>query len=206
MTPASQAAEEQRLIEEAAQRLLGRTPQRSDGKITIASLAIEAGVSRQRLYEHHADVIAGFRNQANGAPGSPESSALRSQLAEAHERIRELEAAGAAREERIRTLCAVIAELTHEASATNVVVLPAREQGAVHDCGESGQQLGQTIRRDVEQADVHVEAVLPWIGGLVCLGQLCDHGSSFKQDHCIVAGEVDERVDGATAQLRAYDL
>lgn len=60
MTPAAQAAEERRLIAEAVQRLLGRTPQRSDGKLTIASLAIEAGVSRQRLYEHHADVIADF--------------------------------------------------------------------------------------------------------------------------------------------------
>jgi hypothetical protein len=125
MTPAAQAAEERRLIAEA-QRLLGRTPQRSDGKLTIASLAIEAGVSRQRLYEHHADVIADFRIQANGTPGtSPAISALRSQLAEAHERIRELEAASAAREEKIKTLCAVIAELTHEANTTNVVPLPA---------------------------------------------------------------------------------
>lgn len=122
-------AEEQELIAEAVQRLLSRIPQRSDGKLTIAALAIEAGVSRQRLYEHHADLIADFRSQANGNPStSPENSALRSQLAEARERIRELEAASAARDEKIKTLCAVIAELTHEANATNVVALPARKR------------------------------------------------------------------------------
>lgn len=129
MTPAAQAADERRLISEAVQRLLARNPQRSDGKLTIATLAIEAGVSRQRLYEHHADLLADFRIQATGTPGtSPEISALRSQLAEAHERIRELEAAAITREDKIKTLCAVIAELTHEANATNVVALPARKR------------------------------------------------------------------------------
>jgi hypothetical protein len=128
MTTAVRADQERRLIAEAVQRLVTRTPQRSDGKLTIATLAVESGVSRQRLYEHHADLITEFRAQTTGAPaGSPAISALSAQLADGHERIRELEAANTALDEKIRTLCAVIAELTHETSATNVVALPARK-------------------------------------------------------------------------------
>ena len=37
MTPAARADEERRLIAEAVQRLVARTPQRSDGKLTIAN-------------------------------------------------------------------------------------------------------------------------------------------------------------------------
>jgi len=129
MTPAARADEERRLIAEAVQRLVARTPQRSDGKLTIATLAAESGVSRQRLSEYHADLITEFRAQTTGVPvGSPAISALSAQLADAHERIRELEAANTALDEKIRTLCAVIAELTHAISAANVVALPARKR------------------------------------------------------------------------------
>jgi hypothetical protein len=121
----NQLAADRRLIREASERLLAGAPQRSDGKLTIATLAIEAGVRRHRLYEHHADLVAEFRTRTAGFAVSPDVQGLRQQLADAHEKIRALQATEAALEAKIKTLCAVIAELTHEAKADNVVALPA---------------------------------------------------------------------------------
>lgn len=119
---------ERRLIREAMQRLLAGTPQRSNGKLTVATLAIEAGLSRQRLYEHHPDLVAEFKTASGGAPIPPDVEALRQQLADADCRNRQLEASNSQLRAQITTLCAVITELTHEAAADNVVTLPRRRR------------------------------------------------------------------------------
>jgi hypothetical protein len=67
-------ATEQQLIRDATQQLLAGTPHRSNGSLTIASLAAEAGVPRHRIYEHHADLVAEFKAKAhNGGPPPPTS-------------------------------------------------------------------------------------------------------------------------------------
>lgn len=118
---------ERRLIREASQRLLARTPQRSNGSLAVAALAAEAALPRYRLYEHHADLVAEFKTAAlAGGPAVPGAEALRQQLADAGERIRHLKASEAQLKAKITTLCAIITELTHEATAGNIVAMPAK--------------------------------------------------------------------------------
>lgn len=113
---------------EAAQRLLAGSPQRSNGKLTVATLAVEAGVPRHRLYAHHTTLIAEFQTAAGSAPVSPTVQALQQQLADAHEHTALLQADNTRLQARIRTLCAVVAELTHEAHADNLVTMPRRRR------------------------------------------------------------------------------
>ena len=54
-------AEERDQLVAAQDRLLAGTPQCSNGILTIANLAVEAGLPRARLYEHHSDLIEAFR-------------------------------------------------------------------------------------------------------------------------------------------------
>jgi AcrR family transcriptional regulator len=61
------------------------------GENSIAALAAEAGISRQRLYEHHADLVAEFKTTADGVAISPSTQALQQQLASSRERVRHLE-------------------------------------------------------------------------------------------------------------------
>lgn len=110
-------------IRAAAQRLFNGTPTRSNGKHSISSLAVEAAISRQRLYEHHADLIAEFKATTNCTTTTPESIALKNQLDHALTRIATLEASEIQLLAQIRTLRSVITELTHEAEASNVVRL-----------------------------------------------------------------------------------
>ena len=120
-------ATEHQLIRDATQRLLAGSPQRSNGSLTIATLATESGLPRHRIYEHHADLVAEFKAKTHtGAPITPDIQALRQQLADAHQRIHQLEATQAQLTNKITTLCAVITELTHQTHADNVVTLPRR--------------------------------------------------------------------------------
>jgi hypothetical protein len=129
LDPHIRLATEQRLLREATERLLAGTPQRSNGSLTIAALATEAGLPRHRIYEHHADLVAEFKTKTlTGRPTTPDVQALRQQLADAHHRIQQLEATQAQLTAKITTLCAVITELTHEAHADNVVALPQRSR------------------------------------------------------------------------------
>jgi hypothetical protein len=119
---------ERRLIREASQRLLAGTPQRSNGTLTVAALAAEAALPRHRLYEHHPDLVAEFKTTAlAGGPAVPGAHALRQQLADAGERIRQFEASEAQLKAKITTLCAIITELTHEAKADNIAAIPAKK-------------------------------------------------------------------------------
>jgi hypothetical protein len=120
--------DERHLLYAAMARLRDGKPQRSSGKLTAAALAVEAGIGRQRLYEHHGELLTEFKITAGGGPTSPNVQALRQQLADAHDRIQSLEADNTLLTRRITTLCAVITELTHEAQADNVVTLRQTRQ------------------------------------------------------------------------------
>lgn len=121
-------ATERQQIRDAIQRLLANSPQRSDGKLSVSNLAAEADLTRQRLYEHHTDLIAKFKTTAAGGPIPPHVQALQRQLAEANERIGELETGNALLRKQLTTLRAVITELTHEAHADNIVTMPRRNR------------------------------------------------------------------------------
>lgn len=118
------STDERQRIHDATQKLLAGTPQRSNGKLTVSNLAIEARLSRQRLYEHHPDLVSTFKTRAGTGPLTPDIEAMRRQLDDARDRIRELETRETERLDQIKALCAVITELTHQAHVDNLVVLP----------------------------------------------------------------------------------
>jgi len=97
---------ERRAIREAMTRLLEAQPVRSDGKLTIKSLAEEAGVKRWILTHRHQDLQAEFRDRiaAHGTDPEPvralkervetltaENRRLREQLRETRSTITMLE-------------------------------------------------------------------------------------------------------------------
>ncbi len=84
-------------IEAAMDRLLNGTPLRSDGKLTIVSLAAEAGVKRHVLTHRHTDLKDLFNARVKAQHSVPVSeAALREQNAELH---RKLDAMHAERDE-----------------------------------------------------------------------------------------------------------
>lgn len=122
--PNDRYAVEEQDIRAAIQRLVSGHPEASNGRLSVSALAAEAGVSRQRLYEHHPDLLAEFRTTAVRQAPPVEIAALKQQLSRAHQRIEELEAIETHLADQIKTLCAVVSELTHEAHAHNVIALP----------------------------------------------------------------------------------
>ena len=110
----------------AADRLLNGTPTRTGGALTATNLAAEAGLPRHRLYEHHAELVDGFHASAVGRPLTPNQQALRRQLDDAHDRIRNLEQVNNRLSRQITTLAAIITELelTREQRTDNIVSLP----------------------------------------------------------------------------------
>jgi chromosome segregation ATPase len=76
-------ADERREIQAAMDRLLNGTPLRSDGKLTIVSLAAEAGVKRHALTHKHTDLKDQFNARAKAQHSVPASeTALREQIEE----------------------------------------------------------------------------------------------------------------------------
>lgn len=62
---------ERRIIRDAMERLISGKPIRSDGKLTIKSLAEEAGVKRWLLTHKHKDLQAEFRDRVANIEGVP---------------------------------------------------------------------------------------------------------------------------------------
>lgn len=114
--------DERRKVLAAIGRLQDGTPQQSNGAHTVVALAAESGIPRQRLYEHHADLLNEFKTTAGSGPMAANVAAIQGQLARARAHNEELAAENAQLRDKIRTLAAVIAELTHEAAEPNVVV------------------------------------------------------------------------------------
>ena len=122
--------DERQRIRDAARRLLDNAAERSNGTYTVAALAVESGVPRHRLYEQHSELIDEFRTSAGRGPVTPNIRSLQQQLADAHERNRELIADNELLRRKTRTLAAVITELTHEVSGRDVVITMPRSRRA----------------------------------------------------------------------------
>jgi hypothetical protein len=101
---------------------LSGTALRSSGRLTVVALAEEAGIKRTRLYELHREQVDDFLARAGRSPAGPNTDALHGQLEEAHAKIAELVAENVAQQGRIRTLLALVSELSLQADgSTNVV-------------------------------------------------------------------------------------
>jgi len=82
-----------RAIRDAMDRLIAGKPLHSDGKLTIKSLAEEAGVKRWLLTHRHTDLQDEFRARiTNTATEPPILLALRQEKADADKRVKELTA------------------------------------------------------------------------------------------------------------------
>ena len=77
-------AAERRIIRDAMDRLLAGTPIRSDGKLTVKSLAVEADVKRWLLTHRHTDLQDEFRDKIQTHGTTPK--AMRA-LATANDRL-----------------------------------------------------------------------------------------------------------------------
>jgi hypothetical protein len=114
--------EERQRVRAAMSRLRDNKAERSNGARTVVALADESGIPRQRLYEHHSDLLNEFKATVGCGPVAPNVEALQRQLAQARDHGQELATENAHLRSKIRTLSAVIAELTHETSGANVVI------------------------------------------------------------------------------------
>jgi AcrR family transcriptional regulator len=86
-------ADERREIEAAMDRLLNGTPLRSDGKLTIVSLAAEAGVKRHALTHRHTDLKDLFNARVKAQHSVPASEAtLRGQNDELRRKLDDMRA------------------------------------------------------------------------------------------------------------------
>lgn len=110
----------------AITRIHAGRAERSNGAHTVVALASESGISRQRLYEHHSDLLNDFKAAVGGGSVASNAQAVQRQLAQASERNQELVAENTQLRGKIRTLAAVITELTHDNASANVVVPIAR--------------------------------------------------------------------------------
>ncbi len=121
---------ERQQVRAAMSRLRDNRAERSNGARTVVALADESGISRQRLYEHHGDLLNEFKATVGCGSITPNVEALRRQLAKARDHNHELAIENTHLRSKIRTLSAVITELTHENSAVNVVVsMPRKHPG-----------------------------------------------------------------------------
>ena len=64
---------ERQMIRDAMDRLLAGEPIRSDGKLTVTSLADEAGVKRWLLTHRHTDLQDEFRDKVRTRGSTPEA-------------------------------------------------------------------------------------------------------------------------------------
>jgi chromosome segregation ATPase len=84
-------SDERPQIEAAMDRLLAGTPLRSDGKLTVVSLAAEAAVRRHVLTHKHTDLKDRFYARVRAQDNVPASeTALREQIADLRRRLADL--------------------------------------------------------------------------------------------------------------------
>ena len=120
--------EERHRILAAINRLRDNRAEQSNGAHTVVALADESGIPRQRLYEHHSDLLTEFKVAVGCGHVATNVEAVQRQLAQAREHNQELAAENAQLRGKIRTLSAVIAEITHEAAGASAVVSMSRKQ------------------------------------------------------------------------------
>lgn len=118
-----QSEVERRHVEQAIERLIAGHPHCSDGSHTVVALAKESGVQRTRLYEQYPELINDFKRQTQQALSPRIVNAASRELAAAHERADELAAENVRLRERIRTLSAMITELSIQNDQNNIIRL-----------------------------------------------------------------------------------
>src|SRR5215213_3748091 len=84
--------EERQRVRAAMSRLRDNKAEQSNGARTVVALADESGIPRQRLYEHHSDLLNEFKATVGCGPVTPNAEALQRQLAQARDHNQELAA------------------------------------------------------------------------------------------------------------------
>lgn len=122
--------EERQRVRAAINRIRDNKAEQSNGARTVVALADESGIPRQRLYERYGDLLNEFKATVGCGPVTPNVEALQRQLAQARDHNQELATENAHLRSKMRTLSAVITELTHDTSGANVVVsMPRKHPG-----------------------------------------------------------------------------
>jgi len=148
------SSETQQRLEEALTRLLTGQPARTDGRLTVANLCLEAGVGRDSFYRSPTIRARFTESRANHEAHEPELIRLREQLktqqsaartaARCHaENIRALQQTTTSYANQIQTLALHAAELAQEnerlrihlAHRRTVRALPTRTEAGRHPDG-----------------------------------------------------------------------
>ncbi|MFI5823744.1 hypothetical protein ACIA8I_32350 [Streptomyces rishiriensis] len=112
----SSSPDERDRIRAAMDRILGGTPQHSNGALTIVALAIEAGVPRNALTQRHTDLKAEFYDKVRARGGTPDSERrLRQQV----RKLKELRAADAEEISQLKADVEALVGALHQATTEN---------------------------------------------------------------------------------------
>ncbi|MEU5239712.1 hypothetical protein ACH4UR_25375 [Streptomyces lydicus] len=138
----SPAPDERDRIRAAVDRILGGTPQRSNGALTIVALAEEADVPRNALTQRHVDLKNDFYDKVRARGAMPDSEKrLRGQVT----KLKELRAEDAKELKQLRTDVEALVGALHQTQMenrqlrkqladrpSNIRVLPTRPQPSPH--------------------------------------------------------------------------
>ncbi|MGW2835384.1 hypothetical protein [Streptomyces sp. NPDC001286] len=154
----SPAPNERDHIRAAMDRILGGTPERSNGALTIVALAVEAGVPRKALTQRHTDLKNEFYGKVRTRGGTPDSEQrLRKQV----RRLKELRAADAEQISQLKADIEALVGALHQATTENqllrqqlaerarwsgLYLLSRSPHGAMY--GNAGMALDRTRRTD----------------------------------------------------------
>lgn len=115
-SPADQGDPDRVRIRDAMHRLLAGAPLHSDGKLTIKSLAAEAGIKRWLLTHKHTDLQDEFRARVVQQDRTPHArKAVQADNQALHDRITELSGQLAIERETVKRLERVVHVLTLQA-------------------------------------------------------------------------------------------
>ncbi|MGW7367847.1 hypothetical protein ACWGI8_31600 [Streptomyces sp. NPDC054841] len=138
-------------VASGSDRILGGTPERSNGALTIVALATEAGVPRNALTRRHTDLKNDFYDRVRAKRGTPDSERrLRQQV----RNLKELRAADTEEIAQLKADVEALVGALHQATVENqtlrqqlterasvVRVLPAQFRPSAADAepGQGGQ-------------------------------------------------------------------
>ncbi|MFD9482704.1 hypothetical protein ACFWBX_01510 [Streptomyces sp. NPDC059991] len=108
-------------------RVLGDTPEHSNGALTIVALAAEAQVPRNALTQRHPDLTNDFYDQARARGKTPDSEQrLRRQV----RRLKELRAADAEEIARLKTDVEALVGVLHQTVTENRLMRQKLSEGS----------------------------------------------------------------------------
>ncbi|WP_331756409.1 hypothetical protein [Streptomyces microflavus] len=115
----SPSPNERDLNRAATDRILGGTPKRSDGALTVVALALEAGFPRNALTQRHIDLKNEFYDKVRARGGTPDSEQrLRKQV----RRLKELRAADTEEIVQLKADVEALVGALHQATTENHVL------------------------------------------------------------------------------------